>query len=87
MGWPPAPPWACHGDASLWNVLAHGDSDWKLIDPRGMSGEVSYDVGVLAFKIARNQSPALIAARLARAADVDPERVQAWMTVASAARV
>ncbi len=77
----------CHGDASLWNILAHGQCDWKLIDPRGMTGEVSYDIAVLAFKVARHQSPAPVAVRLARAADVDPERVQAWMTVASAARV
>src|SRR6266540_135977 len=82
-----ATPGLCHGDASMWNVLANGHSDWLLIDPRGMTGEISYDIAVLAFKIARQQSPALIAARLAQAIGVDPERVQAWVTVASAARV
>ncbi len=77
----------CHGDASLWNVLAHGQCDWKLIDPRGMGGEVSYDVAVLAFKIARHRPPALVGARLAQAVGVDPARVQTWMTIASTARV
>ncbi len=77
----------CHGDASQWNVLAHGHTDWLLIDPRGMSGEVSYDIAVLSLKIARHQPLEQIAAHLARTIGVDPERVQAWATVASATRV
>ncbi len=77
----------CHGDASLWNVLFREDGGWTFIDPRGMNGEVSYDIAVLAFKTARDQSPMLVAARLARIIGVDPERVRAWVTVASAARV
>jgi streptomycin 6-kinase len=82
-----AAPGLCHGDASPWNILAYGETQWTLIDPRGMNGEVSYDVAVLAFKMARHKSPALVAARLARAVGVDPERAQAWVIVASAARV
>jgi streptomycin 6-kinase len=82
-----ATPGLCHADVSTWNVLAHGQGEWKLIDPRGMSGEVAYDIAVLSLKIARHQPPAVVAARLAGAASIDPERAQAWVIVADAARV
>jgi streptomycin 6-kinase len=38
----------CHGDASPWNVLTGPDGAALLIDPRGMAGEVAYDVAVVA---------------------------------------
>jgi len=80
-------PQLCHGDVSPWNVLAHGEGGWMLIDPRGMSGEVSYDVAVLGLKLAHRRQPALTTARLAQAVGVDPERTLAWTIVAGAARV
>jgi len=60
---------------------------WKLIDPRGMSGETAYDVAVLAIRVARFQPTPNIASLIANAAGLDPKRVSAWMTVADAARV
>src|SRR5262249_32949176 len=39
-------PKLCHGDASPWNILADQHKGWTLIDPRGMSGEVHYDIAV-----------------------------------------
>jgi streptomycin 6-kinase len=80
-------PGLCHGDASTWNILASGQTGWKLIDPRGMSGEPAYDVAVLGSKVARHVPAHDIAPVLASAADVDPERVRAWMLVADAERV
>jgi len=79
-------PQLCHGDVSPWNVLAHDAAGWMLIDPRGMSGEVSYDAATLALKVARRQ-PGITTARLAEAVGVDPERLVAWTIVADAARV
>lgn len=82
-----APAELCHGDVSPMNILLHGHNQWMLIDPRGMSGEVSYDVAVLSLKVTGNRPDAQLATQLARAAGVDQERTQAWMVVASAARV
>jgi len=80
-------PQLCHGDTSPWNILALGHDTWVLIDPRGVSGEVAYDVAVLALKLARGRSAAFITAPLAGAVGVDPERVHAWALIADAARV
>jgi streptomycin 6-kinase len=38
----------CHGDASPWDVLAGQEGYFYLVDPRGMAGEVAYDVAVIA---------------------------------------
>jgi streptomycin 6-kinase len=75
----------CHGDTSPRNILADGAHRWLLVDPRGVRGEVEYDVAVLALNTAR-EAPAT-AAILAREIGVDPIRVQAWATVAKVARV
>ena len=80
-------PQLCHGDVSTWNVLAHGLDGWMLVDPRGMSGEAAYDVGVLGLKVARGRPPTAVTRRLAVAVGVDPARALAWMAVAAAARV
>ena len=80
-------PQLCHGDVSPWNVLAHGADGWMLIDPRGMSGDVCYDVAVLSLKTIRRRQAAPTVARLAEAVGVDPERALAWTTVIDAARV
>lgn len=77
----------CHGDASLWNFLQSNDGRLWLIDPRGMSGDVTYDLAVVALKTAPI-APVVIGARhLAKTIGVDAEEVLAWVTVASAARV
>jgi streptomycin 6-kinase len=80
-------PGLCHGDASPWNILANGHNHWKLIDPRGMTGETAYDVAVLGLKIAAHTVSNDVAQAAADAAHVDIDRAKAWTTVADAARV
>ena len=72
--------WLCHGDANPGNLLRGASQLW-WIDPRGIAGEVEYDVAVMALKT----SVDLVA--LANGVGVDAERVRAWSTVAMAARV
>src|SRR5687768_1705276 len=71
----------CHGEASLANVIRSGQAAWKLIDPRGMTGDAAYDLAVLASRVAGYLPPQDIASLVATAAGMDPERVRAWMTV------
>lgn len=52
-----AGPSLCHGDLSPGNVLLGHNRVW-LIDPRGLAGEIAYDVAVLALKAARNDPTA-----------------------------
>ena len=78
----------CHGDLSPGNVLVGRDCLW-LIDPRGINGEPAYDVAVAALK-ASYDDPAQarpIAAALADAAGVDPDRATQRVPIAAAARV
>lgn len=77
----------CHGDASPKNILLGPDEQLFLIDPRGVSGDVCYDVAVAAWKTAGDEHPSVRAASLARLVGVDADRVQAWLVVADAARV
>jgi streptomycin 6-kinase len=77
----------CHGDVSRRNVLADADGRLLLIDPRGVAGDPCYDVAVVAMKTAAGEEPLSRAGRLARLIGSDPERAQAWVTVADAARV
>ena len=76
----------CHGDTSLGNILVGPDHRIMLVDTRGMSGEVAFDVAVVAIKAEVNGAP-LDVDGLARRVGVDPERVRAWVSVAIAARV
>jgi streptomycin 6-kinase len=80
-------PGLCHGDLSTRNVLASSQTGWKIIDPRGMTGETAYDVAVLSIRVARLLPSKNLAASASRMAGVDAERVQAWMSLANAARV
>ncbi|HZN71524.1 MAG TPA: phosphotransferase [Micromonosporaceae bacterium] len=77
----------CHGDASPWNLLADGTAGWMLIDPRGVSGEVEYDLAILTMKVATGRARDAVITRLARTCDADPGRLRAWTLVAEAARV
>lgn len=70
----------CHGDTSPGNVLRSVEG-LKLVDPRGVNGEVAYDAAVAALKT-RND-PRLLADLL----HIDRERVVAWFRIAVAARV
>jgi len=76
----------CHGDTSPWNLLLRGPDQLMLVDPRGVAGEVAYDVAVLALK-ATDAPPMVGAACLAKRVGISTERAQAWVTVANAARV
>lgn len=70
-----------HGDMSFGNILRAGAAGLSLIDPRGVAGDVEYDIAVLSFKTGRDTR------RLARMIGADPDRADAWRTVAVAARV
>ncbi|MFB9878662.1 phosphotransferase [Planobispora siamensis] len=77
----------CHGDASTGNLLLAANDRMLMIDPRGMRGEAAYDVAVVALKATRWLPAVDTVAILADMVGVDRERVQAWVTVADAARV
>lgn len=80
----------CHGDAHRGNLLVSADRPRVLlIDPRGMRGEVEYDIGVLSLKASSYdlQEAQVLCKQLAAMAGVDGERAEAWITVARAARV
>lgn len=70
----------CHGDASPGNILVGQKSLW-LIDPRGFSGEVAYDVAVVASKTSAHLES------LAQVVGVSFERCRAWTIVVKTARV
>jgi streptomycin 6-kinase len=80
----------CHGDAHPGNFLiSAGTHKVLLVDPRGLRGDVAYDIGVLALKLNRyNLSAACdLACDLASLAGSDGNRAAAWAEVAQAARV
>lgn len=77
----------CHADASTDNVLLDERGSFRLIDPRGMRGDVAYDVAVVALKFGKYVSPPRVAETLGHALDLDRGRLNAWMAVADAARV
>ena len=79
--------WLCHGDLSTRNVLQEKSGRLLLVDPRGFSGDIAYDVAVTALKATSRGAPGSVASRLADGAGVDPDRVRAWMIVADRARV
>jgi streptomycin 6-kinase len=80
-------PGLCHGDVSTRNILASGRAGWKIIDPRGMTGETAYDVAVLSIRVARLMPSQNLAALASSMASVNVERLEAWMTIADTARV
>ncbi|OXM70798.1 MULTISPECIES: aminoglycoside phosphotransferase family protein [Amycolatopsis] len=80
-------PGLCHGDASPWNVLTGHDGQWKLIDPRGMQGEPEYDAAVMAFKLQHFLSISNAEGKIADLSQLDSTRIDAWETVARAARI
>jgi streptomycin 6-kinase len=80
-------PSLCHGDASSGNIISSGERGWMFIDPRGMSGEHAYDVAVLAIRISAVRPLPGLLPQIADLANVAIERLDAWMTVAHAARV
>jgi streptomycin 6-kinase len=80
-------PALCHGDASSGNIIANGADGWMYIDPRGVTGEHAYDAAVLAIRITTMHSRQSIKMLTADLAQVNIDRLAAWMTVAAAARV
>lgn len=77
----------CHGDTSSWNILLSGDDTFRLIDPRGMSGELAYDLAIVALKAAKSAPPHAIAGAFSHELAVERDRLDAWTIVADAARV
>jgi streptomycin 6-kinase len=43
----------CHGDTSGWNILIGESNSLWPVDPRGLRGDVIYDLAVIALKAAR----------------------------------
>lgn len=82
-----APKGLCHGDTSPGNLLSDDAKRLWWIDPRGVCGEVAYDIAVLALKTSMGHSPWRRMRNLAMEVGVDLDRVEAWATVALAARV
>jgi streptomycin 6-kinase len=70
----------CHGDLSPGNVL-RGRARLMLIDPRGVVGDLEYDVAVLSIKA--DYGLRALAAHLR----LDSDRVLAWADVATAAYI
>jgi streptomycin 6-kinase len=77
----------CHGDASPWNLLVGDGGRVMLIDPRGVTGEVAYDVAVVALKASSFVPLVDSVPHLAASVEVDGDRVEAWAEVAALARV
>ncbi|MFL6144331.1 MAG: aminoglycoside phosphotransferase family protein [Labedaea sp.] len=79
----------CHGDLHAGNIIERADGRLFLIDPRGVSGEITYDVAVLALKAAHNSPVAArpLAVQFAAFVGLDAARAEAWVRVAAAARV
>lgn len=77
----------CHGDASPRNILLGANDKPWLVDPRGMIGEVAYDVAVIALKAARFIPPVAGAAELAKYVGINAEQAIAWLQIAQSARV
>jgi streptomycin 6-kinase len=82
-----APSILCHGDASPWNFLADHQHRLWLIDPRGVHGEIAYDIAVVALKAAAFAPPLATVRRLAIDIGISPQRAEAWLEVATVARV
>jgi len=80
-------PGLCHGDASLGNIISNGAGRWAYIDPRGMSGENSYDVAVLGIRMKRLCGSVEVLTQISSLAGVALARVRSWTTIANAARV
>jgi streptomycin 6-kinase len=70
----------CHGDISSGNVL-RGRHGLQLIDPRAVSGDIEYDVAVLALK------SGAVVRDVAQQCGVNEHRAEMWAAVAVAARV
>ena len=77
----------CHGDASPWNILLGSDGRMMLVDPRGVAGDVAYDVAVVALKASSFVPLVHSVPRLAAVVGVDADRVEAWAELAAVARV
>lgn len=77
----------CHADASPWNVLTGKNERLYLIDPRGVSGEPSYDVAVISLKASARVPVEHSVSILCDALALDKERALDWAKVAAAARV
>jgi streptomycin 6-kinase len=80
-------PALCHGDASSWNILYGSANSLYFIDPRGVTGELAYDIAVIALKIRRFAIGSEDLGILTNALGLSSDRVEAWACVASAARV
>jgi streptomycin 6-kinase len=80
-----------HGDFHHYNILSATREAWLAIDPKGMSGDPGYDVGVFMYNPGAGQdgagrSPAMLRRRLdilAEELDYDRNRLRDWGIVAA----
>lgn len=80
-------PALCHGDASPWNVLYGPAHSLYLVDPRGVTGELAYDIATIALKSGQADCSSEAMALLVGSLNLPHDRVDGWMAVARAARV
>jgi streptomycin 6-kinase len=80
-------PALCHGDASSGNIISSGNRGWMYIDPRGMSGDFTYDVAIVATRLTRNHPATEILRDAVSITGLNPDRIRAWAQTANAARV
>lgn len=77
----------CHGDASAGNVLLAGNNAFQVVDPRGLAGEVLYDLAVVVLKSVELMPQQTLIDTFTRNLEIDRDRLTAWIAVADAARV
>jgi streptomycin 6-kinase len=80
-------PALCHGDASPWNILYGHAGRLYLVDPRGLAGELAYDIAVIAAKSEKHISSLEALRRLTGALAISYERASVWLRIIRAARV
>jgi streptomycin 6-kinase len=75
-----APPVLLHGDLHHDNILSAQRAPWLALDPKGLAGELAYEVGAL-MRNPRPQPAAVLARRadiLAEILEIDRGRLLAW---------
>ncbi|MGH3448411.1 MAG: phosphotransferase [Nocardioidaceae bacterium] len=77
----------CHGDAQPGNILLGVGGQLYFVDARGILGEPAYDAAVLAVEVSDEMERRRVASVLAKRVGLDHARVQAWLTIVTAARV
>lgn len=78
-----------HGDLHQWNVVDGGSRGWLAIDPNGLVGERTFEFALMVMPASPDTEadPAVLRRRahlVAGLADLDPDRLLAWVSVQAA---